>query len=158
MITRWIANSLSCVKVVIVFIFVKVNRTHYTYKELSRTQIKTLEQQKIFAIINDEKLDDEAKVEQFGKSFIKITELTVDVISDCISKIETPDGATTDKKQIKEFINNCSKDVFENISRHLQSLKEQIELKAQQVHCEECGTDYEVPVTMDQSNFFDVKS
>jgi hypothetical protein len=130
----------------------------YTYRELSKTQIKTLEQQKIFAIINDEKLEDEEKVEQFGKSFIKITQLTVDVISDCISKIETPDGATTDKKQIKEFINNCSKDVFEKISDHLKSLKEQIELKAQHVHCEECGTDYEVPVTMDQSNFFDVRS
>lgn len=130
----------------------------YTYKELSKTQIKTLEQQKIFTIINDEKLEDEEKVEQFGKSFIKITQLTIDVISDCISKIETPDGATTDKKQIKEFINNCSKDVFEKISDHLKSLKEQIELKAQHVHCEECGTDYEVPVTMDQSNFFDVRS
>jgi hypothetical protein len=135
-----------------------INLRPYTYKELSRTQIKTLEQQKIFAIINDEKMDDEQKVEQFGKSFIKITELTVDVISDCISKIETPNGATTDKKQIKEFINNCSKDVFDRISDHLKIMKEQIELKAQHVHCEECGQDYEVPVTMDQSNFFDVKS
>jgi len=130
----------------------------YTYKEISKTQIKTLEQQKIFNIINDEKLDDEQKVEQFGKSFVKLTELTVDIICDCITKIETPDGASTDKKQIKEFIDNCSKDVFEKISAHLTAIKEQIELKAQNVHCEECGQDYEVPVTMDQSNFFGVRS
>lgn len=130
----------------------------YTYKELSKTQIKTLEQQKIFNIINDEKLDDEQKVEQFGKSFVKLTELTVNIICDCITKIETPDGASTDKKQIKEFIDNCSKDVFEKISAHLTAIKEQIELKAQHVHCEECGMDYEVPVTMDQTNFFGVRS
>jgi len=130
----------------------------YTYKEMTKISIKSIEQQKIFGIVNDETMSDEDKLEQFGKSFVKITELTVDLIADCISKIETPNGATTDKAQIKEFINNCSKDIFEKISTHVTQIKEKIELKIPHVSCGECQGTFDLPITMDQSNFFDVRS
>ena len=130
----------------------------YNYRESTKTSIKTLEQQKIFNIVNDESMSDEEKMERFGKSFVKLTELTVDIIADCITKIETPDGVTTDKAQIKDFINNCSKDVFDKIQQHITHLKEQIELKAKDVKCGDCEKEFSLPVTMDQSNFFAVRS
>jgi hypothetical protein len=103
-------------------------------------------------------MSDEEKMERFGKSFVKLTELTVDIIADCITKIETPDGVTTDKAQIKDFINNTSKDVFEMLSSHLQEMKTAIELKAKDVKCGECEKEYNLPITMDQANFFGVRS
>jgi hypothetical protein len=130
----------------------------YNYRESTKTSIKTLEQQKIFNIVNDESMSDEEKMERFGKSFVKLTELTVDIIADCITKIETPDGVTTDKAQIKDFINNTSKDVFEILSSHLQEMKTSIELKAKDVKCGECEKEYNLPITMDQANFFGVRS
>ena len=130
----------------------------YTYQEITKTSIKTIEQQKIFNVINDETMSDEMKLEQFGKSFVKLTELTVDIIADCISSIETPDGTTNDKTQIKEFINNCSKDVFDVISKHVTALKDQIDLTLRDTTCSECGGKFDMPVTMDQSNFFAVRS
>lgn len=130
----------------------------YSYREITQTSIKTLEQQRIFNIINDETMSDEEKLERFGKSFVKLTEITVDVIANCITKIETPDGAVSDKALIKDFINNCSKDVFEKISAHVTSMKDQIEFKAQDVSCGECHKEFSLPVTMDQANFFGVKS
>jgi hypothetical protein len=130
----------------------------YTYKEMTKTSIKAIEQQRIFGIINDENISDEEKVDKFGKSFVKLTELTIDIISDCITKIDTPNGSTSDKAQIKEFINNTSKEVFDTLSNHLTAIKNQIELKAQHVQCGECNHEYEVPITMDQANFFAVKS
>ena len=130
----------------------------YNYKEITKTSIKTLEQQRLFAVINDEQIGDEEKLEKFGKSFVKITELTVDIIADCITQIETPNGASVDKTQIKEFINNCSKDVFEKIQQHIAGLREQIELKAKDVKCGECEKEFSLPITMDQSNFFAVRS
>jgi hypothetical protein len=126
----------------------------YTYQEVTKTSIKALEQQRIFNIINDDSLSDEDKVDKFGKSFVKMTELTIDIIADTIKKIVTPDGETSDKAQIKEFINNCSKDLFDTISNRVTSIKEQIELKAQNVKCNECDHEFSLPVTMDQSNFF----
>ena len=130
----------------------------YSYSEITKTSIKTLEQQRIFAIVNDETMGDEEKLERFGKSFVKLTELTVDLIAECISHIDTPDGTVTDKQMITEFIHNCNKDLFETISKHVVSMKDQIELKSHIVSCSECTKEFTMPVTMDQANFFDVKS
>ncbi len=130
----------------------------YSYKELTKTSIKTLEQQRIFQIINNEEMSDEEKLDKFGKSFVKLTELTVDIIADCITQIETPEGSVTDKAMIKDFINNCSRDIFDKISAHITSMKSQIELKAQDVTCQECNKQFSLPITMDQSNFFAVRS
>ena len=130
----------------------------YSYSEITKTSIKTLEQQRIFAIVNDETMDDEEKLERFGKSFVKLTELTVDLIAECISQIDTPDGPVTDKQMINEFIHNCNKDLFETISKHVVSMKDQIELKSHIVACSECTKEFTMPITMDQANFFAVKS
>ena len=130
----------------------------YTYREITKTSIKALEQQKIFNVINDEKLSDEQKIDMFGESFVKITELTVDIIADCIHTIETPQGAVSDKAMIKDFINNCSKDVFEKVQNHITNIKDQVELKVPEVECGECQHKFSIPVTLDQSNFFDVRS
>jgi hypothetical protein len=130
----------------------------YTYKEVTKTAIKSMEQQRIFQVINDDSLSDEEKLDKFGKSFVKLTELTVDIIADCITAIDTPDGPVSDKAMIKDFINNCAKDVFEKIQTHIVSMKDQIEFKAQSVTCGECQKEFSLPITMDQANFFAVKS
>lgn len=130
----------------------------YTYKEMTKTSIKTMEQQRIFQIINNDSLSDEEKLEKFGQSFVKLTELTVDIIADCITKIETPEGSVADKAMIKDFINNCTKDIFDRIQTHIVSMKNQIELREQNVECGECKQSFNLPITMDQSNFFAVRS
>ena len=130
----------------------------YSYQEVTKNSIKAMEQQRIFNIVNDERLSDEEKLKRFGESFVKLTELTVDIIADCVTKIETPNGATSDKLFIKEFINNCSKEVFDAISARIGDMKSQIELKAPVVNCSDCGKEFSVPITMDQSNFFAVRS
>lgn len=136
----------------------KISVRPYSYQEVTKTGIKTFEQQRIFAVINDDKLSDEEKLEVFGKSFIKLTELTVDIIAGCISKIETPEGSTSDPTDIKEFINNCSKDLFDKISNHISDMRSEIELKPLDGKCQSCGHEFTVPVTMDHANFFAVRS
>ena len=126
----------------------------YSYQETTKTALKTLEQQKIFQIVNDENLSDEVKLEKFGESFVKLTELTVDVVAGSITKIVAPEGEVTDKKQILEFIQNAPKDVFSKINDHVLAMKNQIELKVNDVECEECHHRFDMPVTMDQTNFF----
>jgi hypothetical protein len=130
----------------------------YSYKEVTKASIKTMEQQRIFSIINDDSISDEEKLDRFGKSFVKLTELTVDIIADCITQIDAPTGSVSDHEMIKEFINNSSKEVFNTISQHIASMKDQIELKPHNVECGSCHTPYSLPITMDQSNFFGVKS
>lgn len=126
----------------------------YTYKEISKTAIKTLEQQKIFSIVNDDNLTDEDKITKFGESFVKLTQLTVDVVAGCITKITTPEGEVSDQVMIADFIQNASSEVFNTINDHILEMKDVMALKAQDVECTECQTQWSVNVTMDQTNFF----
>ena len=126
----------------------------YSYKEISRTAIKTLEQQKIFEVVNNPDIPDEEKITRFGESFIKLTELTVDVVAGCITKISTPDGDVEDQKLILDFFENASSDVFNTVNNHIKDMKDLMNLKAQDVECSECKHKWSVTVTMDQTNFF----
>jgi hypothetical protein len=126
----------------------------YTYQESTKIALKTLEQQKIFQIVNDEKLSDGEKIEKFGASFVKLTELTVDVIANSITKIVTPDGEVSDLAMIQEYIRNAPKDVFDTINTHIVGMKEKIELAVSDVVCGECDHKFNMPVTMDQASFF----
>ena len=126
----------------------------YSYKEVSRAAIKTLEQQKIFSVVNDESMPDEEKIEKFGESFVKLTQLTVDVVAGCITKIITPEGEVSDKKLISEFVENAPSDIFNSINDRVMAMKDQLSLKAQNVECTECNHTWSVEVQMDQTNFF----
>jgi hypothetical protein len=126
----------------------------YSYKEISRTAMKSLEQQKIFNVVNNEDMPDEEKIEKFGESFVKLTQLTVDVVAGCITKIITPEGEVDDPLAIKEFVENAPSDVFNSINDRVLSMKEKMTMKAQNVECTECQHNWTVEVTMDQTNFF----
>jgi len=130
----------------------------YTYKEITKATMKALEQEKILNIVNNDDLSDEEKMEQFSLSFVKLTSMSVDIIADSIVKIITPQGAVTDHDMIMDFINNAPKEIFKKIKDHIDNLKETVEIKSHTVQCAECGHQFETTITMDQSNFFDVRS
>ena len=62
------------------------------------------------------------------------------------------------QEQIQEFIRNSPRDVFDMVSNHITDMKSKIELPTQHVACNECLKEFDMPVTMDQSNFFAVRS
>ena len=130
----------------------------YTYREVTKTGLKTFEQQRILAIVNDENIPDEVKIEKFSESFVKLTSLTVDTIADCVWKVTTPDGETTDRNDITEFIRNAPKEVFDIISTHIISMKENMEIGSQDVTCVHCSTEFVMPVELDQASFFAQRS
>lgn len=130
----------------------------YSYKEITKASLQTLEQQKLVQIATDESISDEEKVEKFQAGFIKLTNLTIDLIAGCITRIETPNGPVSDKSMITDFIHNASKDIFEQIHGHVSKMRDQIELKPQLMKCTHCEHEFSTPVTMDQSNFFAVRS
>jgi ribosomal protein S27E len=130
----------------------------YTYKEVTKTAIKALEQEKIFAIINDRTMSDEEKIEEFGLSFAKLTDLTVGLVTESIEKIVTPEGEVTDRKLIADFIKNAPKEIYSAVQERLDQLKKNLEIKAHDVKCSECSHTFTTTVTFDQSNFFAVRS
>lgn len=130
----------------------------YNYKEVTSKQLQQLEQERIFNVINNEALSEEEKLEKFGSSFIRLTEMTVAVVVHSIASITTPQGTVTDRQHISDFIQNADKEIFKTLSEHLQGIAQNLELKTKKVKCGDCEHEFDVSLTMDQANFFAAKS
>ena len=103
-------------------------------------------------------MSDEEKVDRFGVSFVKLTELTVESVADVVRQIDTPQGSETDPKQIRAFILNAPKEIFENLQISLSKMKAQLDLKVKNATCDKCSHTFDINVTMDQANFFGARS
>ena len=131
-----------------------------TYKEFTEASLKTFEEQRIFKLVNDQNIPDQEKLSKFSESFLKLTQLTVGMISKSIAKIVIDDTEVTDQKFIKEFIDNADKEFYNQITDHLELQKSKFQIKPMKVISEPEEVDegapeeFEVPITFDQSNFF----
>lgn len=130
------------------------------YKEVSRASVETFETQRILNLVNDNTIDEDRKLELFKDSFNKLTQVTLGVVTDSIYKIDSVAGVVTEKEYIKEFMDNCDKEVFNTIKNHLDKLQELNTLKPMKVRATEemiaagSAEEIEVPIVFDASNFF----
>jgi hypothetical protein len=138
-----------------------INLRPLNYREFTKGALKTFEEQRIFNLVNDERISDEDKLQAFTNSFTKLTQLTVEMISKGITSIEVGEEVVTNKSHIDEFIKNADKGFFSAITKHLEQEKVKFTLKPliAQATPEEIvqgvPATYEVPITFDQSNFFE---
>ena len=138
-----------------------------TYREFTTGALKTFEEQRIFNIVNDEKITEEDKLQAFTNSFAKLTELTVDMMCKGIKSITMPaegenDPVVVDNPgHIMDFIKNADKQFFNKVQKHLEGEREKFQIKPLVAEATpeeiEKGVPktYEVPITFDQSNFFE---
>jgi len=131
-----------------------------TYKHLTMTSMKTFETQRLMQAINDDAVPDDKKLEIFNQSFNKMADITIELIADSISSIQTPDNIVTDRRFIKEFLENADKTVFQLIQQHLNKMKDLNGLKPMIVNAtpEQIANGapetYELPIKIDNSDFF----
>jgi hypothetical protein len=131
-----------------------------TYKEFTDSAMKTFEEQRIFRLVNDDKIPEEEKLARFNESFIKLTSLTVSVMAKSIRGI-TVDGETVNNPiHIQEFVDNADKLFYNTVIEHLEEQRDKFKVEPFKVISTDeeiakgAPTDYEVPITFDQSNFF----
>lgn len=131
-----------------------------TYQQFTEASLKTFEEQRIFALVNDDTIKEEDKLQKFNESFMKLTNLTVDTMSKSIAKISIGDTEVTNQSHIDEFIQNADKSFYNHIVEHLDQQKEKFGLEPIKVQSTpediEKGAPetWSVPITFDQSNFF----
>jgi hypothetical protein len=131
-----------------------------TYAEFTQNALKSLEEQRIIGIVNNDQISDVDKLTMFSKSFRKITELTVNIVTQSIDKIVTPDGEVSDPAFISEFINNAEKEFYKKIIDHLEKQKEKFSIPPFKIittpeeQAKGAPKQLDIPITMDSSNFF----
>ena len=131
-----------------------------TYRETTINTTRTLEEQRIFTIVNDEEMSDEDKIAVFNQSFRRLTDLTVGTVSQAIAAIKTPDGIIQEREVIDELINSCDASLFKKVVSHLEEQRERFNIKPFTVHAtpeeieDGAPESFEVPVNLDASVFF----
>lgn len=130
------------------------------YRQLSESSIRTFEEQRIFNVINDNKLEDQQKVDMFQASIKKLTELTIQLVANSVVSITVDDSTVSEYKYIFEFLEKTEKDFYKAILTHVQSQRDKFSIKPLKINSTAedikagAPVSFEVPVTFDQSNFF----
>jgi hypothetical protein len=130
------------------------------YAKFTSNSIKTLEEQRIFQVVNSASLSEEEKIDQFNKSFSKITDITMSVVSESIYKIVTDEGEVTEPHFINEFVANSDKKYYEIITKHIEEQKTKFSMPLFKVETTDeersdgAPESFETPVVLDASNFF----
>lgn len=131
-----------------------------TYRHMSRVSLKTFEAQRLIQSANNEDFDEEQRMDLYNQGVGIVSDLTIDVIVDSISSIETPDTVVNDPDFIREFLENADTNIYQKIQHHIGKLRDTQGLQPVTVVSTEeliemgAPETYQVPITLDNSDFF----
>ena len=138
-----------------------INIRPATVENLTRLAIIELEQKKIIANIKAsageeiEEKETTSIARTMYASFKKIAELNIDLLSNIIGSVETPEGIVDDGEMIREFLNNIPSTVVEEIHKRSREVarrpKEATEFE---FVCPECEHKQSVVLEVNPVNFF----
>lgn len=139
---------------------VRIKVRPLSYKQFTDGAIKTFEEQRIYNIVNDDKMDEQTKVNMFHQSFRKLTDITIAMVANSVVSVEAEGQTVEDPKFIAEFIEKADKNFYTSIVDHITAQRTGFSIKPLRVNSTEedikagAPKTFEVPVTFDQSNFF----
>ena len=133
---------------------IKVTCNPYTLQDRTTLQVQQIKQQKMIASLADANLDDKARQELFGKTFVEIAELTVALITNSISSVNANGEVISDKELIKEWLQTITKGDYDKIKNKVEELSESGLETAFNAECQECQHKWKTGVDLDVANFF----
>lgn len=135
-----------------------------SYKQLTDIQLHAYEEQRMIKNITDSKLTEDEKIKQYQSVFLKLTNYTVEQLSNSIVSITTPQETVTDRMVITQFVQNIDTKTADQIKEKMEELRtlgtiKPIQIASPQELIEDgAPANYETTITMDNSNFFGLKS
>lgn len=123
------------------------------YKDMNEAALAQFNiQQRLQSIANTE---DRTQQDKLNKEILTdVTVTTMNVITNAIEYIETPDAKVSDPEFILDFLKQCDKDVYGKIRDHNTLIKKDTQIKPLEVKCIHCGHEYKQPFTINPSDFF----
>jgi len=124
-----------------------------SYKESTDFALRNFSIQKRIAQINTISDEDEKKKLTSGV-LNELTILRQEIFTQGIESVGVGNDVVTDRVYITEWIANSDRSVTEKINKHIEKNKERWAPPLQKIKCSGCGFEEEVPIELDQSNFF----
>ena len=139
----------------------KITVSPLTYKQITESQMKTFEQQRIYAQVSQSQMTAEDKTKRFTDSFKILGDLNMNLLISNIERITLPSGeSVTDRAQIKQFVENADAKLIKELENKLIDIRQQGSIKPFKAKATEeqikagAPATYEVPITFDNANFF----
>lgn len=146
-------NFQESIKIKDLEIFLKPNSFH----TFNQNSMRNFEEQRLIQTVANDNISEEEKMAQFTQMFNTLLNITVEQVADSVTVIKTESGDRVDSKEyIREFFQNCDKEVFNAVKQRIDDLANQNKLQNMQVQCENevCQHKYTAPLIFELSNFF----
>jgi len=127
-----------------------------TYEEYNKNNMTNFEEQRILQLIRDQEIPDDEKTAKFDEMFRKLLEAGIGQVCKSIASISVEDTVVTDPDYIVEFFNNCDRNIWEEVKKELELIKESAKYTEVNITCtnDECKEDFITPFVFEQTNFF----
>lgn len=136
----------------------KVSVSPYNIQDRTRLQVQQVKQQQIVQnLMQAEQAGQEMQQEEFGKSFVEIAELTVELVSNSIQSVQTPEEGSAiiqDPALILEWIKTITRKDYDEIRNRIESLSENNLDTMMDAECQECKAKYKTNIELDVAAFF----
>jgi hypothetical protein len=157
--TMTYVNEDNCVKLSEqILVYVKP----YTLKDASEIAFLSFDEmrelQNMQASIADDEEGRKIKTEKMNDTMKKISDLTLDILVNCILHIVVPEGVVSDKKEIKDFLKNISKAWYEMIDNRVKDMNNHGIDKKLHIVCDNCKHEWDSNMEIDPTSFFDAGS
>lgn len=128
----------------------------YSYADTVTALRAQFEQMKLANEMDANNLDNDTKLKELSNSFVKITELNAELMSNCIIKIveNNEDVTVTNHKHILQYLQNIEKKTFGIIDDLLRDINEIGITKTFTAKCETCKHEWEADIDFNPVNFF----
>jgi hypothetical protein len=124
------------------------------YEQQNRINVQQFENQRMINLIPESDLEDQEKLNQMAQVMKNITRLTVEALKYSVASIRTPDAIVSEPEFIDEFLNNCDRQVFDQIRDTAVKLRQETEIRPLQITCQGCSHQYEQQINLDTASFF----
>ena len=127
----------------------------YNLQDRTLLQIQQIKQTKMITSLANNDMEDEQKQEIFGKTFVEIAQLTVNLITNAIESVSVENDLIEDKETIREWLQSITKKDYDIIKDAVDELSRDGISTNFNAQCQGCNHTWKTPVDLDIANFFE---
>ena len=136
----------------------EMNISPYNLEDRTTIQIQQIKQIKMIEGLQQAEINDNERQKLFGQTFVELAELTIDLVTNCVTSVQAPGSQSediiNDKEIIREWLQNITSKDYEKIKNKIDELSEDGISTKFNISCEECSHQWQTNIDLDIANFF----
>lgn len=125
-----------------------------SYKNINDNNQRQFDEQRTLQSIYSIEATDQEKIKILTDAMQKIQKATIEALAQGIAAIKTPNALVTEESFIIDFLQNCDRNLFNQLRDRIINEKTKSELQPVQIKCAHCSNEYNQTLTLDMANFF----